>query len=166
MTAIAIPDRVVPAPIMATVNATVAFGAYLLFVGQVSKSELWTGGGLALAVAGWTIAARACHARMLGIGADHLRPWLLALAGLPWATLRTAGVLVAALFGRQGPGATVSPFVHGPADAAGDNGRRATAVLAASLAPDSFVVRTPQGEDKVLVHRLVAGNAPDPRWLT
>ncbi len=147
-------DRPVPAPIMAVANTVAGFGLYLLFAGQVSTSELATGAGVAVAAAGWTLAARAGHGRWLAVGADHLAPWGRALAELPWATLRTAGALVAALFGRA-PQSEAAPFVHGPADAAADNGRRATAVLAASLAPDSFVVRTPQGEDRALIHRIV-----------
>ncbi len=167
MTDLPIPtDRPVPAPIMALANAVAAFGLYLLFAGQVSRSEVWTGAVLALAMVGWRLVLHAGDTRRLAAGRDHLAPWGRALASLPWATMRTGGALIAALFGHSPQPSTTTAFVHGPADAPADNGRRATAVLAASLAPDSFVVRTPEGEDRALIHSIVpARRKPDPRWL-
>ena len=131
-----------------------------------ARHELITGAVLALAVAGWAVALRACCSARLAVNTDHIRRWLQAIVGLAGATIRTGGALLAVIAKRASPRTDVSSFVHGPADEPGANGRRATAVLAASLAPDSFVVRTPADENRVLIHRLApAQRTPDPLWL-
>ncbi len=148
------------------VHAFAGFGLYLVFAGQVSTNELITGAVLALALSGWALALRACCGARLAVGPDHIRPWLRAIVGLTGATIRTGGALLAAIFRRASPRTDVSTFVHGPASEPRANARRATAVLTASLAPDSFVVRTPADENRVLIHRLApARRTPDPLWL-
>ncbi len=150
----------------ALLHALVGFGLYLVFAGQLSRHELITGAVLALAVAGWAVALRACCSARLAVNTDHIRRWLQAIVGLAGATIRTGGALLAVIAKRASPRTDVSSFVHGPADEPGANGRRATAVLAASLAPDSFVVRTPADENRVLIHRLApTQRTPDPLWL-
>ncbi len=154
------------AALSAVTHAIAGLGLYLLFAGQVSKNELATGGLLAIAVAGWVLALRASCSARLAVGTDHIRPWLRAIVGLTGATVRTGGALLAAIAGRASPRTDVSLFVHGSANEPRANARRATAVLAASLAPDSFVVRTPADENRVLIHRLAAARRrPDPLWM-
>lgn len=150
----------------AAIHAAVGFALYLVFAGQASENELLTGVVLAVAIAGWALALRACCGAQLAVGTDHVRPWLRTIAGLPGATVGTGGALLAAIVGRASPRTEESAFIHGSADEPRANARRATAVLIASLAPDSFVVRTPAGEDHVLIHRLArARRAPDALWL-
>ena len=150
----------------AVIHAVLGLGLYLLFAGQVSHNELVTGGLLAVVAAGWALALRASCGARFTVSAAHLRPWLRSLGAIPGAIMRTGWALLAVIAGRASPRTEVSLFIHGPADEPQTNARRATAVLAASLAPDSFVVRTLAGKDRVLIHRLTpAQRAPDPLWL-
>lgn len=50
--------------------------------------------------------------------------------------------------------ADARPFRPGKANAPSDRARRASAVLAASLAPASFVVDVPLGRGEVLMHGI------------
>lgn len=91
-----------------------------------------------------------------------------AIRGLLPALLRTAAVLVKAAVPGGSPGRAIEPvFLRGAEDDPGDRARRASAVLIASFAPDSFVVRAPEDEDRVLMHTILSTDSPrDPRWLT
>ena len=152
--------------ITGAVDAMVAFGLYLLFAGQLTKHEAVTGAVLAVATACFALILQRCGSRRFHFGVEHLRPLVRAIAAVPLATARTAGALLAAVAGRAPPGLTAASFARGCADDAGTNARRATAVLAASLAPDSFVVRLARDSDVALVHRIVpAVGRPDPGWL-
>ncbi len=145
-----------------------AFGLYMLFAGQLSGTELGSGAALATLATAWSMVVRRCGAVRFAGWRSHGPPVLQALSNLVPATLRTARVLVRVAVRGGSPAKPMPyPFARGDNDDPHDRARRATAVLVACLAPDSFVVREAPGRSEVLVHGI-AGRAgdPDPRWLT
>ena len=144
-----------------------AFGLYLLFAGQLSASELGSGAALATLATAWSIVLRRCARGSFRGWRTHRRPVLDGLAKLLPATLR-AGIALSRVAARGGSPAKAvpHPFVQGDRHDPGDRARRATALLVACLAPDSFVVRAAPERGEVLLHDIVgrAGD-PDPRWL-
>jgi multisubunit Na+/H+ antiporter MnhE subunit len=118
---------------------------YLLFAGQASPHELIAGLGASVLVAAFAIIAhRAAAAPM------RLRlPWLRVIGGVA-KDLVVDTVRVGAALLRPRPG-TLSR-VGAPTEP----GRRAVAILAASVAPNSFVVRA--GDDGMVLHRLVGSD--------
>lgn len=141
-------------------------GLYLLLAGQVGGIEA----GVAVAAgglgAGWYALTQRCAAQRFVFSREHLRPWWRAVAGLPAATLRTAGALLrAATTGAAADIAVEPAFAAGAAADPRDAARRASAFLAASLSPDSFVVDARPGRATALVHALVPPAPSDPRWL-
>ncbi|MBV9841935.1 MAG: hypothetical protein JOY99_10500 [Sphingomonadaceae bacterium] len=146
--------------------AALTFGGYLMLAGQVSATEAATALILAGLLVAWCF-TDAARVRAVAEWGEHLRRWWSAIVHLAPAVLHTGAKLVrAAVRGDVRGRALVIPFVHGPQDDPSDGARRATAVLAASLAPDSFVVRLPPGRDKAVLHAIVAPpELPDPRWL-
>lgn len=144
-----------------------AFAGYLLFAGQFSNHELATAAVLASGATLWTFLIRRCAPRRFALSRRHLIVWLRAIAAAGPATLRVFAVLarVAALGGSPGRTLTTG-FLRGGEDDPHDRARRATAVLAASLAPDSFVVRAQPGDDKALMHTVLPPASRDARWLT
>lgn len=154
-------------PITVAIAWSAAFALYLLLAGQVSAGEAATGAVLASLAVLWAGAVRGHAWRRLAFSRGHVRPWLRTLAGLVPATVRTGMALarVAALGGS--PAKSIQHrFVRGEEDAPRDRGRRATALLAASLAPDSFVLRAEPSRDVVTLHAIVpAADDPDPHWL-
>ena len=147
-------------------NAVFAFVLYLVFAGQLTSHEFLVAAALSAGVgAGMSWYCRGEN-RRFRLGTDHPYRYLRAIAELPLATARTGGALIAAIGGRIPPGTERVTFIHGSADDPRNNGRRATAVFAASLAPDSFVVRTPQHENLALIHHIVLKRTPpDSQWL-
>jgi len=128
--------------------------AYLLFAGGFGADELAAAAACGLAGALWSAAlARAAPAR-LRIGAAELGELGRAVAGLPRAAAQVAAELGRAIV-EGGGGAIVRQAL--PPGVQGDAGRRAVAVLARSLAPDSFVVRDQAGGGEVVAHVLVRG---------
>jgi hypothetical protein len=144
-----------------------AFAGYLLFAGQFSRHELATAAVLASAVTLWTFLIRRCAPRRFALSWKHLFVWLHAIGAVAPATLRVGAVLARAALLGGSPGRTASAgFLRGAEDDERDRARRATAVLAASLAPDSFVVRAQPRHDDVLLHTLLPPRPRDTRWLT
>lgn len=140
---------------------------YLMLAGQLGLSELLTGGILAGLALLWSIVIRRTGGRPFKFSMSHVSPWLRAIGGLFPATARTAATLlrVAAMGGS--PGRSVeTAFVQGIHDAPEARARRASAILAASLAPDSFVVRSDDARQRALFHGIT-GTAPGPDacWL-
>lgn len=144
-----------------------AFGLYLLFAGQVSGSELACAGVLATLATGWAMIIRRCGKGSFGGWLRHGPAVLQGLKHLLPATLRTAAVLLRVALRGGSPGKpTTHLFARGDADDPADRARRATALLVASLAPDSFVVRAAPGRSEALLHGIVGPAAvSDPRWL-
>ena len=75
------------------------------------------------------------------------------------------GVLLAVLLGSPRQAETLSKPSDPDAQSAAAAGRRAVAMLAASAAPDGYVVALKDDEDSLLLHRLVPRQpSPDRRW--
>jgi hypothetical protein len=121
-------------------------GCYLLLTGSVGATELLAGAGATLPVAAFAVLAHRRAERRLSLRAPWPRIVRTALAAL---VRDTAPVAWALLTGRKG---SVAPQ---PFDAAGDaaEGRRAIVILAASLAPNGFVVATDR--HCLRLHRLM-----------
>jgi hypothetical protein len=129
------------------------FALYLLFTGTGQPVELAAGAVGAGLVAIFDAALRARSERPLGIGLAMLYPLVPASGQLVVDTFRVGGGLLAA-FGRPPSGR----FCTVAAPAGTDAGRpagRGLAVIAASLAPNSFVVGDGPENGSLLVHRLV-----------
>ena len=140
--------------------------SYLVLAGQLSGDELAAAALLGGAAALWHRAVlRAGAARFAG---DRRMVGALgrAVAGLPGATVSVGRALAGAALGRPVAGQRISrAFPHGPRDAPAEAGRRAAALLATSLSPDSYVLRLPPGEDKILFHSITSRSpGGDPRW--
>ncbi|GJE79785.1 Na+/H+ antiporter subunit E [Methylorubrum thiocyanatum] len=143
------------------------FALYLGLAGQAGLHEAVTGAVVAALATAWACRVRRHAQRRFAWPAGALRHGGRTFAGLVPATARTGRVLLrAALTGFHPGHALRRPFRRGPADDPAEAGRRACAVLLASLSPDSFVLRADPGRDEALVHALGAsGPASDPRWL-
>lgn len=177
------PDRqqgpaTVPGLVLYTSKAWLVFAAlYTFFAGQISLTEV---------IAGASAAALAaiCTARLHNKQSRHIRlraPWpkllLRPLAALVTDTVRVGAILVSALWRRpNGPVGMITkqPFRHahdkpdsgmGDKDAAVDAGRRGLVTLAASVAPNGYVVRIPHDQDALIMHRLAAvAPSEDTAW--
>lgn len=141
------------------------FGLYLLFAGQTSMSELLAALCTAsIAIAGHLNTRRVAH-RELRIVA----PWGRLAAGVAVAlihdTILIAWNLIVVLAGRRPRGAmTIQPFDSGgfTRKAAA---RRGITILAASIAPNGYVIEIREPPQGMLMHRLVPQPpAPDQRW--
>lgn len=146
-----------------------ACGGYVLFTGQPgSVHELVTAAVLATGATLWASALRRCGHRQFALSPAHAREWAKAVVALGPALVRTAGVFAKAALLGGSPGRLLElRFERGDEEGARDGARRASAVLIASLGPDNFVVRAPQGEDRVLMHAILPRQnaARDRRWL-
>lgn len=152
--------------VAAIVAWCLAFAGYLLFAGQFSAHELAVAAVLACGATAWAQAIRRCAPRHFAFSWRHLYVWLRAIGSAVPATLRIFGVLArVALVGGSPGRANATAVMRGAEDDPRDRARRASAVLAASLAPDSFVVRAEPGHDEVLIHTLLPPRARDSRWL-
>lgn len=144
-----------------------SFALYLLFAGQLGAHEAWTGAAIASLTPLWARRVQARASRHFAVSRVHVAPWLRGLARLPPATLRTGIALLRALGSGTDLGhAQRWVFQRGREDDPVERGRRASAVMLASLAPESFVLRTDPGDGGVLIHALgEAVPQPDPLWL-
>lgn len=143
-----------------------AFAGYLLFAGQFSAHELATAAVLAGGATLWTFLIRRCAPRRFAFSWRHLFAWLQAIGSAAPATLRVLAVLArVAMFGGSPGREDTGPFMRGAEGDPHERARRANAVLTASLAPDSFVVRARPRHDQVLIHTLLPPRPRDARWL-
>jgi hypothetical protein len=125
---------------------------YVVLTGAVSVSET-CGGVLALAAAVVVARAQHIHARRpIRVRA----PWVRLGLALPAALLRESaavgGVLLRSIIAPRTGRIIVQPFERGDESAVA-TGRRAAVILATSLAPNAFVVRTTQ--EALLMHQLI-----------
>lgn len=139
--------------------------AYLLLAGQVSLDE-----GVAAIVLGaggmllWVLLRHVSDRRFRF---DRLAGLALvrAVAGLPGGTFRVGRILLASLHGDVSGRGAEQPFHAGQRDDPAEAGRRAAVVLAASLAPDTFVLRIEHGRGAITFHTLTDKvRSNDPRW--
>ncbi|MBD8907784.1 Na+/H+ antiporter subunit E [Methylorubrum zatmanii] len=140
---------------------------FLLLAGQIGWHEAVTGAVVAGLATAWAVRIRRHAARRFACSPGTMRHAGRALAGLVPATARTGRVLLRAAITGAHPGhAARRGFPRGQEDHPAEAGRRACAVLLASLAPDSFVLRADPGRDEALIHALGRpGPASDSRWL-
>ncbi|HET7570248.1 MAG TPA: hypothetical protein VFK96_06645 [Gammaproteobacteria bacterium] len=145
-----------------------AYAGYLLFAGTISSHELGTSAGLAVGAVTWSFMIVHCSPRRFAMTPAHAVAWLKAIGSLVPSLGRTLMLFarIAVLGGSPGR-ALELPFVRGADDDPEACARRASALLIASLAPDSFAVRAPPDKDRVLIHTILQTDATrDPRWLT
>ena len=139
--------------------------SYLILVGSLSPDEVGVAlllGGLG---AGWHAAVLHVGGRRFAFERQAFGHIGRSLAGVPRAILQVGVRLGAAiLHGAAGRQVEV-PFDTGRQGVPAEVGRRALVVLAASLAPDSYVLRIPANEGELQGHALTA-RAPsgDRRW--
>ena len=133
------------------------FGFYLLFAGHVGTTELLAGApaGLAAAVVGFVL-HRVANRRFRLRRAPWGRVLAASFGALPQDTVAVGRRLLRALLHR--PDSTAGrlrrqAFVPG-GNGADDAGRRGTITLAASLAPNRFVLREQSKHGALLVHEL------------
>lgn len=143
------------------------FGLYLAFAGALGGEQLVSAGAMAFVAVGVAAAIRRVANRPIAFSAAHLRPWSRAIGRLPIDTLRIGSVLLRAALTGGSPGRAATPhFRFGAIDDPEERGRRATAVLAGSLTPDTFVLHVEPGEGNAVCHRLLATPQPErPEWL-
>ena len=139
--------------------------AYLVLAGQISAEEVVAGvvlGGLGVA---WHAAVCRCSRHSFTFERYAGVAVVQAIGGVPGAILRVGARLGSALL-RDVEGHTVEqPFHRGRLDDPRDVSRRATVVLATSLAPDSYVLRLPVDEDTIVIHGITSRSpGTDPRW--
>ncbi len=139
--------------------------AYLVLAGQISLDEVVAGivlGGLGVL---WRAAVGRCSRHRFTFEPHAGFAVLQALGGLPGAILRVGTQLGAAILHGVEGRMVEQPFHRGRLDDRRDGGRRATVVLATSLAPDSYVVRLPVDEETIVIHAITRrGPGTDPRW--
>ena len=124
-------------------------GAYLLLAGQVSRNEIIAGLGASVTAAVYAAVAHRTVDAPLRLRLPWLRVILTVLRDLAVDTVRVG----AALFSAK-PGALSHRKPR--AGEMADPGRRAVAILALSVAPNSFVVRAE--DDAMLMHRLAGSD--------
>lgn len=147
-----------------------AAGSYVLLAGQFSPDELGAAVLCGLIAALWSASLNGAASVHFRFERGTLAAAIRAIAGLPAATIRVAVAFVRVLVTRRIAATwfadtTREPFIHGHRLNPTDAGRRATAILARSLAPDSFIVRTPEGREEMEVHNLSGAPAKkSARW--
>lgn len=153
------PDET-PTLATAVVVCVVLFALYVLFVGSISVNETIAGGlSTILATLWWVRIGRMNGVRFAGWLAA-MRPLGGALAALPGATLKVGRQLVGVIV-RGGPPGSVAYRPEGEsAWASADRpAERAFGLIAASLSPDSFIVREDEGDKGTLDHALARGGS-------
>jgi multisubunit Na+/H+ antiporter MnhE subunit len=138
---------------------------YLVFAGTVSTSELIAAILVGILATLWAyLVQRHSEQRFrYTMELNILLPRMVRL--VVQGTYRTTIALLKSALTGISPGKALRvDFEPGPRDSATDRTRRALAVLAASLAPDSFVVRLDRGRE-TLVHSITNTNSKRGRRL-
>lgn len=138
----------------------VLFGLYVMFSGTLSLNEAVTGAGAsALACVWWAFAGRKGGMRFSG-WLRYLSLIGQAVLGLPRATATVAGQLGRIAVHGGPPGVVAyerdadSAWAYADAPA-----ERALGLIAASLAPDSYVLREKGGDAGIVEHSLAPRGA-------
>lgn len=146
----------------------IGFGYYMLLAGQIGVEQIVSAAILTFIALCWSaVLRRRGSERVLRPDLRHLAPWLRAAARIPADTVRIGAMLIRVVSGGGSYGRAVEqPFAFGPKDEPEAAARRATAVLAGSLTPDTFVVDVMPGHTRARCHRLLATPSSDDReWL-
>lgn len=136
------------------------FALYILFAGSFSLNEGMVGAAsAALGCIWWAFAGRSGGLRFSGWTAS-LRPVGHAVLALPGATARVGGQLVRAVIRGDTSGIVAYERDTGSAWANADSpAERALGLIAASLAPDSYVLREKGGDAGIVTHSLAPSGA-------
>lgn len=130
---------------------------YLLCAGELGADEVIAAVASGLVGTALSVLVRRDAGRRFRLRAPWPRVIFRPLAALAPDAVRVARLLLS----RHPRGeAVVQPFVPGGATPE-DAGRRALVTLAASLAPNGYTLRIPDGHDALLMHRLA--HVPPPR---
>lgn len=145
----------------------ILFGAYLLFAGQLSKSEIIAGLPASALVTGFGVLLRRAEQHRLRLDAPWFRVIGATLGALYPDALRVGRVLLAVLL-RRPAGAVGSisgqPFLAGD-EAPVTAGRRALVTLGSSVAANGYVVGIDRMAAALYLHRLApVPPKPDPVW--
>ncbi len=136
-------------------GAAVLFGLYVLCVGSISINESLAGAlSTGLAILWWVRIGRMNGVRFAG-WFPAMRPLGGALLALPGATAKVAGQLVRVVIRGGPPGAVAYRRGTDSAWATAERpAARALGLIAASLSPDSFILRDDGGDQGILDHAL------------
>jgi hypothetical protein len=153
---------------MSTILTIVGYAAlYLLLAGTLSVSEGATAVLVGILAGLWTLAIRHQCQNRFGVPRGLLRASASAVRLLLHGTWRATGILLSAAFGAEVRGRPLRVEFHpGVRSSAPERTRRALALLGASVAPDSYVVRLAHGRE-ALLHSIGSpgARARDPLWL-
>lgn len=153
--------------LLGVVAWVVFLGAYFLFAGQVSVTEIVAGVPASVAVACFALLLHRTQTRRFRLHG----PWWRIL-GQPLAALfpdaaRVGRILLRAVWRRpSGPLGVVArqPFRPGGNDPAAA-ARRGLVTLGSSLAPNGYVLQIQEAEEMMLLHRLAPVlRDPDRDW--
>lgn len=142
-----------------------AAGVYLVFAGQLTTDELVAAALIGLAGALWWFSVQRKAQVRLRLEPAAAGAAVRAVVGLPQACVRVAARFCAIITGGKGGRIVEEAFETGRQNEPRDFGRRAVALLAASLAPDSFVVRVDKEAHRLRSHVVLTHPQPShPRW--
>lgn len=153
---------------MSTILTIVGYAAlYLLLAGTLSVPEGATAVLVGILAGAWTLVIRHQCQRRFGVPSGLPRSCARAVRLLVCGTLRGTGILSSVGCGARVRGKPLRVEFHpGVRESPPERTRRALALLGASVAPDSFVVRLDHGREALLHSVGSPGNrAHDPRWL-
>lgn len=144
---------------------------YLGLAGRASATELLTGIVVASLVAAWSAAIRYYSKQRFVPTATHTLHWgralLAVLPAIPRVGARLGRIaLLGEPVGRHLIGRVVARGFDSGSSGAPDRARRASALLIASIGPESYVLRF-SGRQRVLLHTFgVADPKVDRQWLS
>ncbi len=144
----------------------VLFGFYLLFAGTVSATEVGAGLAATAMVTAFATVVHRGRTRRLRL-VPQARLLLRPLWGVVADSGRVGIVLARAVLRRPAgqAGQVVRQAFRQGGETPADAGRRGMVVLAASLAPNGYVLHIPAGEDAMVMHRLApVPPSPDREW--
>jgi hypothetical protein len=153
--------------LLACISWLIFLGLYLLLAGQVSLTEIVAGVPAAAFAACFTVLLHRVSERRFRLDVPWWRVVGQPLAAVMPDAICVGRALLGAVLRRPlGPLGALArqPFRQG-GDVPPDPTRRGLVTLGSSLAPNGFVVSIPQGQDILLLHRLVpAPPDPDREW--
>jgi multisubunit Na+/H+ antiporter MnhE subunit len=158
-----LPARLARAAGIALATWIALAGVWMLLVDNESLPELLVGAGaVCIATAGSELVRAQRIAEVRFRAAGLLRLWR-PLARIPRDVGIVMWVLVRQLVERKAERGSLRALrFRASADTAGDNGRRALAELAGSLAPNTVVIGIDRRRNLILAHQLEPGGDPEP----
>lgn len=142
-------------------DVTILIILWFIFVGTISGSE-----SIAAVIGALLVARLAEFVRTTGFARFYPRlHWIAYLRNLPVETLAGCGILLSVLTtrlfkGRQEPGFFKTVPFRSAATGARSAARRASAIIAATIVPNSCVIDIDPSHDFLLVHQIRAAKVP------